>query len=388
MRVVCFDPVGGAAGDMILGSLLDLGVSVEDVEKHLRSMGLEPFELSFQRVPDKHGIAYGRLEVAAKESPTHRRLNDIEAIINSGDFSQPTRDRATAIFRHLAEAEARVHGIPIDHVHFHEVGAVDAIIDIVGSVIALEMLDVESVFCSPIPIGRGTVATAHGVLPVPSPATAELLKGHCIIRRDVDQELTTPTGAAILTALSQGDWSGRPMLIMQVGSGLGTRSIKGMPNIIRAFLADMESGAESQEIDVIESDIDDDTPEVISDVTNVLRDVGALDVTVCPILMKKGRAGFRLTVLGQRGSATLLSNVLFSHSSTIGVRVTTARRLILPRSVVTVATRWGDISAKRIERPNRVEIVPEFEECKRIAEANSVSTREVMQEVITHAQSR
>jgi len=372
---------------MILGSLLDLGVSLEELERSLRSTGLRGFQLSFRRVPDEHGIVYGRLEVTTEESHHHRQLSDIETIINRGHYSQLTKERATAIFRRLAEVEARVHGIPIDQVHFHEVGAVDAIIDILGSMIALEMLDVESVFCSPIPIGRGTVATAHGTLPVPSPATIELLKGHRITRVDVEQELTTPTGAAILTTLSVGDWTGRPMVVTQVGSGRGTRSVEGMPNIIRAFLVDMEPDAESQEVDVIETDIDDDTPEVISDVAKVLRDAGALDVTVSPILMKKGRAGFRLTVLGQRGDAPLLSRILFSHSSTIGVRATTARRIVLPRSVVTVATRWGDIQAKKIVRPNRTEIVPEFEECRRIAEENKVSIREVMQEVITHVQS-
>jgi uncharacterized protein (TIGR00299 family) protein len=388
LKALCFDPVGGVAGDMILGALLDLGADIDDVDRALRSTGLDGFRLSFSREPDEQGIAYGRLEVTTEETHHHRRLGEIEDIINRGDFPPRARDRAIAVFRRLGKAEADIHQIPIDEVEFHEVGAIDAIIDIVGSMIALELLNVEAVFCSPIPIGRGTIAASHGVLPVPAPATAELLKGHEVIRLPVNQELTTPTGAAIITTLSQGDWSGRPMVVEKIGTGRGTKTIKGVPNILRAFLVEMESESESQWVDVLETDIDDDTPEITSHLMQVLREGGALDVSLTPVLMKKGRAGFRLTVLGQRGDAPLLSKILFSNSSTIGVRATTARRLVLPRSSVTISTRWGDVTAKKVVRPNRTEIVPEFEECRRIAEQEKLSIREVMQEVIRRAESQ
>ncbi len=387
MKVICFDPVAGAAGDMILGALLDLGVPVEAVDRGLRSTGLDGFEISFEPEEYAMGITAGRLQVSTEESHHHRNLSDIEAIIEKGDFSQRLKDRALSIFRRLADAEATVHRIPVEEVHFHEVGATDAIVDILGTAIALEILDIDAIFCGPIPVGRGAVTCAHGELPVPAPATVELLIGHPVVRLDQDNELTTPTGAGILTALTQGDWSGRPMVIRKVGSGRGSKELEGMPNIIRAFLADMDSDGQSQEVDVIDSDIDDDTPEMMSELADVLREAGALDVTLMPVMMKKGRTGFRLTVVCRKGDASRLSGVMFQHSSTIGVRLHTARRLVLPRSSVTVATRWGDIKAKRIERPDRVEVVPEFEECKRIAREQKISVREVMQEVIKRAKS-
>ncbi len=387
MKVICFDPVAGAAGDMILGALLDLGVPVDAVDQGLRSTGLDGFEITFEREEYAMGIAAGKLRVSTEESDQHRNLADIEAIIEKGDFPQRLKDRALSIFRRLADAEATVHRIPVEKVHFHEVGATDAIVDILGTAISLEFLDIDAIFCGPIPVGRGAVTCAHGELPVPAPATVELLIGHPVVRLDQDKELTTPTGAAILTALTQGDWSGRPMVIRKVGSGRGSKDLEGMPNIIRAFLADMDLEGLSQEVDVIESDIDDDTPEALSELADVLREAGALDVTLMPVMMKKGRTGFRLTVVCRKGDAGRLSSVMFQHSSTIGVRLHTVRRLVLPRSNVTVTTGWGDIKAKRIERPDRVEVVPEFEECKRIAHEQNISVREVMQEVIKRAES-
>ncbi|KPL07012.1 hypothetical protein AMJ86_06245 [bacterium SM23_57] len=382
MRVLCFDPVNGAAGDMILGSLLDLGVPVEEVDKGLRSTGISGFTLQFRQEEYAMGILAGKADVQVEESHHHRHLGDIVAVIEKGDYSQRVKDRALAVFRRLAEAEAAVHRIAVEKVHFHEVGAVDAIVDILGTAIALEYLDVDGVYCGPIAIGMGSVVCAHGNLPVPAPATVELLIGHPTIRKNVEHELTTPTGAAILTALTKGDWSGRPMVIQEVGTGRGSKDVEGIPNVFRAFLADMMDVSAHQEVDVIESDIDDDTAEVTSELMQVLREAGALDVTVNPVIMKKGRQGFRLTVVCSKGDAGKISNVIFTHSSTIGVRFTGARRFVLPRERMTVKTKWGEIRAKRITRPDRVEIVPEFEECKRIAREHSVSIREVMQEVI------
>lgn len=382
MRAICFDPANGAAGDMILGSLLDLGVPVEEVDKGLRSTGISGFRLEFRREEYAMGISAGKVDVQVEDSDHHRHLGDIEEIIDKGDYPQRVKDRALAVFRRLAQAEATVHRVAVEKVHFHEVGAVDAIVDILGTAIALEYLDVDEVYCGPIAIGMGSVVCAHGTLPVPAPATVELLIGHPTIRKNVEHELTTPTGAAILTALTRGDWSGRPMVIQKAGSGRGSKDVDGMPNVIRAFLADMLEPSAHQEVDVIESDIDDDTAEVTSELMQVLREAGALDVTVNPVIMKKGRQGFRLTVVCSKGDAGKMSNVIFTHSSTIGVRFSSARRFVLPREQVMVQTKWGEIRAKRITRPDRVEIVPEFEECKRIAHQHGVSIREVMQEVI------
>jgi uncharacterized protein (TIGR00299 family) protein len=239
LGAICFDPSSGAAGDMILGSLLDLDVPLDEVVRGLRSSGLDDFELEFDREEYVKGITAGRLRVNISEIHHHRNLHDIETIINKGDYPQRVKDRALTVFRRLADAEAAVHRIPVDKVHFHEVGAVDAVVDILGTAIALEKLHVDEIYCGQIAIGHGTVTCAHGRLPVPTPATVELLIGYPVVRLNVEHELTTPTGAAILTTLTQGDWSGKPMIIRKVGSSRGSLEIDGVPSIFRTFLTTM-----------------------------------------------------------------------------------------------------------------------------------------------------
>jgi uncharacterized protein (TIGR00299 family) protein len=390
VKAICFDPVGGASGDKILSSLLDLGVDAKEIDKSIRSTGLKNYEMSFSRESYANGVRAGFLQVTYSEDRHHRRFGDIEGIIRKGKFPKRVTDRALAIYSRLAEAEATIHGIPAPEVQFHEVGAVDSIIDILGTALALESLEIEKIFCSPIPIGRGTVTTAHGAIPAPAPATVQMLKGYAIIRLNHEHELTTPTGAAILTTLSSGDWSGHPMVIQGVGSGRGNKELKGLPNVLRAFLVDIETIAPEleQEIEVIETDVNDDTPEMMTELTDVLREAGAVDVTLIPILAKAGRPALRLTVLCPKGETAQLSGLMFNHCRTVGIRVTTARRLVLPQTDTLVETPWGLVEAKKVKRPNRTEIVPEFETCRRIAKEHHLSIRQVMQKVIHDAESK
>lgn len=384
MKAILFDPVSGAAGDMILAALFDLGVSPADVTRILRTSGLDEFEIVFEQRQDTHGLRAGFCDVRTCSHDghhDHRHLGDILKLIEHSQAPARAKERATAVFQRLAEAEAAVHGIGLDEVHFHEVGAVDAIVDIFGSCIALELLEAERIFCSELKHGKGTVKCAHGILPVPAPATVKLCEGWPVQRLDIEAELTTPTGAAILTTLAEGDVTGVPHRISACGVGHGKRDLGKRPNIVRATLIDIEeaAGPEPDLIDVLETDIDDDPPEVTAELTQQLRQAGALDVTLTALVMKKGRQGVRLTVLAPSGAAAQLARLILGHSSTIGVRTYQARRYILQRQPVTVQTPWGEVQAKRVERPTGTELIPEYESCRQLAQSAGVPLRRVMQ---------
>lgn len=381
---LAFEPVLGASGDMILGALFDLGADPAAVECELRKTGLDGFSIRFARAAEPGHVQYGRCEVRIDDqghdqhAPSHgRRLHEILGLIGKLQTTALTRARATRIFQRLAEAEAAVHGISPEEVHFHEVGATDAIVDIVGSCIALELLGVEHVYCSAFKVGTGTIQCAHGILPNPAPATVRLLAGFPVVRLAIEAELTTPTGAAILTSLSEGDWTGRVCQWERAGSGSGTRQLAEGPNILRAYL--LGPGVLATEyVELVEADIDDDSPEVTAALPDLLREAGALDATLCPLLMKKGRAGVRLTAIARAGDASPLADLILRQSSTIGVRVTTARRFVLPRAPAVVETPWGEVQAKRIERPHGVEYAPEYESCRKLSARTGVPLREIM----------
>jgi len=385
-KALIFDPISGAAGDMILGALFDLGVPVDYVDRNIRSTDLSEFGINFNRFTDHTGLTSGKCDIPIRETHHHRRLSDIEKIIMRGDFSEDVKNNAVRTFRRLAEAEAKVHNVSIDEVHFHEVGAVDAIVDILGSMIAIDYLKPEKIYCGPFKLGRGTINCAHGEIPNPAPATVELIRGFPAISLPIDAELTTPTGAAILTTICEGEFSEIPFIIKAIGYGAGRTKLERRPNVIRALAVDIRNDAPNQDVEIIETDIDDESPELVASLTERLRaDSNVRDVTVQHIIMKKGRPGFRLTAIADKDKASGIADILFRHSSTIGVRIHSARRIILPRSEVTVKTKWGDIQAKRVERPDRIEIVPEYEECRKVALDNNISIREVMNEVIRNA---
>jgi len=425
MPTLCFDPIGGASGDMILGALFDLGADVAAVDAALRSTGLDGFAIDFERRQDANQIVCGFCDVrdlsahhhghdASREhdgSPGerghrhphphtdsdtghdastgndgppgkrghrhhHRSLGEILAMIEGGEFADRAKERAVAVFTRLAEAEGAVHGIPPENVHFHEVGAVDSIVDIVGACVALELLQVDTILCSQLKVGHGTVKCAHGVLPVPAPATCKLIEGHAVKRLDVPCELTTPTGAALLTTLSSGSWNDLPLNIIKIGAGHGTRVHQNVPNMIRAMLCEQEIG--SQVLTMLEADIDDDTPERLAYVADRLRCNGALDVTLLPVQMKKGRPGQRVNVLVEKASEQTAVRLLLDESSTIGVRSHAVRRYALPRRAGVVSTPWGEVKVKIIDRPWGAEAVPEFEDCRRLAETTAVPLRRIM----------
>ncbi len=284
------------------------------------------------------------------------------------------------MFRRLADAEGAVHGVPPEAVHFHEVGAVDSIADIAGICLALEQLGADRVYCSPLPVGEGTIRCAHGILPNPAPATVRLLQGFEVVRLPIRAELTTPTGAAVLTTLSEGPWDRLPLRLLGTGTGHGRRELKELPNVVRAFLAEVpgDAGAGRDTVSVLECDTDDQTGQVLGALVEELLAAGALDANLAPVQMKKNRPGVRLTVLCRPEDAGRLAGLVLSRSSTLGVRTWRAERIVLGRGQAVAETPWGQVACKRIERPDGVELAPEFESARQVAEKAGVAVRHVL----------
>jgi len=384
---VCIDPSPGVAGNMLLGALLDLGASLNAVEHVVRSIGLPEFSIHFERSRGPHGFLSAFCEVRTEEKhPPHRHLPRILEWIERADAPPRCRARARAVFTRLADAEAAVHGISRDAVHFHEVGAADAIVDVVGVCAALEDLDVEFVYVTSLKTGRGTVSCAHGILPVPVPATLKLLENMPVTPLEIEGELTTPTGAAIVAALARGGCGGVQSRLIRTGAARGSRELPDRPNLCRVFL--MENDAPQEAIQVLETDIDDSEPEVTAALPERLRQAGALDAMLIPMVMKKGRPGARLSVIVPAGTAQRFADLIFRESSTTGIRVFDAGRFVLPRRETHVDTPWGRVRAKEIQRPDGVEITPEFDSADAVSREHGVPLREVMRRVRRRTLSR
>lgn len=337
MSVAYFDCFSGISGNMVLGALLDAGLELNDLREGLAHLDIAGYVIRAETV-SRGGLRGTHVTVELAGHGPERHLRDIEAIITGSALPERIQAQSLVIFRRLALAEAKVHGMPVDHVHFHEVGAVDAIVDVVGAVVGFDRLGIEQIYASPVRVGRGTVTCAHGVMPVPAPATAELLKGVPTYGRDVDAELVTPTGAAILTALVQGFGAAPPMAVAQIGYGAGTRELP-HPNVLRISIgegAEDAVGYEQDQITVIETNIDDMNPEFYEHVCGRLFDAGAVDVSLTPITMKHSRPGVCLSVLVTEHRMSEVVDVLFRETTTIGVRFNTMRRWKLRRERISV----------------------------------------------------
>jgi uncharacterized protein (TIGR00299 family) protein len=362
---------------MVLGAAIDLGVPVEAIRSAIDSLGL-PITLEVERVK-RCGFAATKATVSAPDQEDYRFLPDIEALLTKAALAPRQRELATTIFRRIAAAEAAAHGMPLDRVHFHEVGALDSIADVVGAAVGLDLLAVERFTSSPVPTGTGTVKAAHGVMPVPTPGTLELLKGVPLAASKVEFELTTPTGAAILTSVVGAYVASPAMTVERVGSGAGTKDFLDRPNILRLLLgtANPDHQGASDVVTVLETNLDDLAPEVIGFCTERLFAAGALDVFAVAVQMKKSRPGVLLTVLCEPAIAADLEDILFRETAAFGVRRQTAERTKLHREAVTVETPWGPVKAKRGWRAGFEVVTPEYEDCARVAREHNVPLREV-----------
>ena len=375
------DCFSGISGDMLLGSFIHLGLDENSLLAEIAKLKLDGLRLEIESRLVQ-GISCINLSVHCADNQQFRTLPVIEKLLRSSDLAPDVTSQSLAIFKKLAQAEATVHQMPIDQVHFHEVGAVDTIVDIVGSVFALKTLGIHRLICSPLPMGRGFVECAHGRLPLPAPAVCELLAGVPTYGVELEQELVTPTGAALAVCLADQFGSMPPMTIDQCGYGAGDRTFtNGQPNLLRIICGIEETVQESQTVEVIETNLDDWNPEGFPYLTERLFEAGALDVSLCPLHMKKGRPGFRLQVISSREKALLLRELILSESSAIGLRYRLEQRRTLVRRKVLVDTRWGAIAAKEIEAPNRTIIRPEYEECRKIAVTHGIPLEEVYLEI-------
>lgn len=382
MRAAHFDCFSGASGDMILAALLDAGVDEAAVRRGLNSLKL-PIGLEVDKVR-KGGFRATSVHIEAPEEHSHRHLPEIEEILQGGALTARQLDLALRIFRRLAQAEATAHGLPLERIHFHEVGALDSIADIAGSAIALDLLGAERITCRSVPTGQGMVKCAHGMMPIPAPGTAELLKGVPLAHSPIQAELTTPTGAAILTTVVS-QWIDQPVLTVEtIGHGAGKKEFMEQPNLLRLFVGTtLDSGpaGEADQVWVLETNLDDVPAEVIGYCFEALLAAGALDVYTTAIQMKKNRPGVLLTVLAAEDKLSGIEDVLFRETATFGIRRCKADRHKLQRQTCSVTTPWGPIQGKLGWRSGQQPLfAPEYEDCARVAREHQVPLRDVYQE--------
>lgn len=379
MKIAYFDTVAGIAGDMTMAACLSAGVRLDELSAGLAKLGLDGYELLPRHVRRGSIDAIHVDVVISRQVHIHRTFGGISEIITQSSLPPAVQQRAVEIFRVLAQAEAAVHGTSVEQVHFHEVGALDSIIDIVGTSICLDLLGIERIYSSPVRLGRGgLITTQHGPMPTPAPATLELLRGYPVEFTSYPYELTTPTGAAIIRALSAGTLDAEQLRVQSVGYGAGTKEFPELPNFLRLIVATLAGDEEHDEVTVIETNIDDMNPQVYPVLIERLLAAGAHDAYLVPVVMKKGRPGILLSVMVPRRHQEEAVALIYRETSTIGVRIQHISRRKLPRREVIVSTSFGPVRAKLVIRDGADALAAEFEECKRIAAERRLPLLEVM----------
>ncbi len=379
MRIAYLDCQSGISGDMTLAALVDAGVPLADVQAGLDSLGIAGLRLETGEVKKK-GFRALKLTILHEPEQAHRHVHHITEMIDRSSLSEPQKTLAKRIFMRLGEAEAKVHGTTIRKVHFHEVGAVDSIADIVGSAIAWDLLGVDRVLASPVPTGRGFVEIAHGRCSIPAPATAELLVGLPLAPSDVEAELTPPTGAAIVATLAQSFGAVPPMTIERIGYGAGERELESQPNLLRLLVGQIGDGPAGEQLWMVETNLDDASGELVGYCIERLWEAGSLDVYTTAIQMKKNRPGIALTVLCEPLAVEQIEAILFAETTTLGVRRWPVNRRRLDRRPHSVSTPWGAVEGKLSMMPGRSPTFsPEYESCRRVAMEHRIALRVVME---------
>lgn len=385
MKLAYFDCFSGISGDMTLGALVDAGCPIEHLLSELRGLQVPGWEVSAAKVW-KNGMAATSVTVRAEDGQKHRSLSAILELLKSSILAGSVRDRARAIFTKLGEAEAQVHDVPLEKIHFHEVGAVDAIVDIVGVCIGFHFLGLEKFACSALNVGGGTVKMAHGILPVPAPATANLLQGTPTYSNGVERELVTPTGAAIVATLCDSFGPQPAMTVRAIGYGAGTADLEGQPNVLRIMIgeeAEKTAPVFDEEIAVVEANLDDMNPQIYGYFLEKALAAGALDVYTTPVQMKKNRPGTLLTVLCKPQHTQTVMSLIFAETTTFGARTYRAARRTLPRESVSVSTDFGDVRIKISRMNGRIlHVAPEYDDCRRLAVEKNVPLQRVISEAL------
>ena len=380
MKIAYLDTIAGISGDMTLGAFISAGMPLDELTIEIAKLNLQGIELAVSRT-ERNGISAIKVDVVvSKEQKHHRHLKDIIGIINESTLCDRVKVNSKKIFMEITRAEAKIHNTSIEKIHFHEVGAIDSIVDIVGTAICLEKLGIHKIYSSPVKLGNsGFVQSEHGKLPIPSPATVEILVGYPTVLTDIPYELTTPTGAAIIKAPSSGVLTTEKIKIESVGYGAGSITIPQIPNLLRAIIGELATPVEEDDVIVIETNIDDMNPEIYPFVIERLLDRGANDAYLVPIIMKKGRPGILLSVLVQRSRIDEILEILFTETTTLGIRLLPVDRRKVERSVREIKSKLGMVRMKVICYDGKERLIPEFEECKRISIEKNIPMREVYQ---------
>ncbi|MCA9175007.1 MAG: nickel pincer cofactor biosynthesis protein LarC [Planctomycetales bacterium] len=378
MRVAYLDCMSGVSGDMTLGAMLDCGVPLQALQAAIDSLGLPSCRLEAEEVK-RHGFRAMHVRVVHEPEHAHRHLHHIVDIIDQSSLTDGQRDLAKRIFTRIGEAEARVHGTTLQKVHFHEVGAVDSIADIVGAAVGWDLLGVDRIVCSPVPTGTGFIQIEHGRVSVPAPATAELLKGVPLAPSEVRAELTTPTGAGIVTTVADEFGPLPPLVIEQIGYGAGTKELAEQANVTRLIIGDAGEQFDTDQAWMLETNLDDISGEVIGHTTARLLESGALDVYTTPVQMKKNRPGAVLSILCHAAQRDKLERIVFRETGTLGVRRWAVTRHKLDRRAFHVQTAYGEIAGKLSLLGDEQRFAPEYESCRQAAAEHNVPLRDVME---------
>jgi uncharacterized protein (TIGR00299 family) protein len=383
-RVAYLDCVGGLACDMLLAALLDAGADLETLRSVPRALGIEGVEISVERV-ERQGIGALHLRIDAPDDHDHRSYRDIRALVERSELPERARARSLDAFGRLAEVEGGIHGVPPDDVHFHELGSLDTLVDVCGAFVLLEELDVERVVSSPLPFARGLVDAAHGVLPLPAPATLGLLEGAALVGVEIESELVTPTGAAIAATVVDAWGALPPLTLERVGYGAGSKDLADRPNVVRVVLG--STASRTTQVVVLETNLDDFTPELVPDAIERCFEAGALDVWTVPVQMKKSRPGFVLSALARPDAEAAVARALLEETSALGVRVSRLERYELEREERVVDVEGGRVRIKVGLLDGRVvNVAPEHDDCAAVAKTSGRSVKSVWAEALARAQ--
>lgn len=373
MKIAYFDAFSGISGDMTIGAFIDAGLDFEELKNEIQKLNLTNYELKTRKIT-RNGITATKFDVIVKnQEHEHRHLSEIFEIIDTSKLSEFVKETSKKIFTTLAQAEAKIHNTTIDKIHFHEVGAIDSIIDIVGCAICIEKFGIEKIYASKIPLGSGTfVHSQHGKIPIPSPATIEMLRNFPTILTDIPFELTTPTGGAIIATLAEYGLEKETIKIQSIGYGAGDFEIPQQPNLLRIIIGEIPQKYDEEKLLLIETNIDNMNPEIYPYVIEKLLSSGANDAYLVPVIMKKGRPGIILSTLAPESKLDEILNIIFSQTTTLGVKIFEVRRKKLKREQKEIDTPFGKVKFKLVQLNNAQRLVPEFEECKRIAEEKNL----------------
>ncbi|RKX18173.1 MAG: nickel pincer cofactor biosynthesis protein LarC [Candidatus Zixiibacteriota bacterium] len=389
MRILYFDCFSGISGDMTIGALLNLGLPFEFLKEQLERLSISGYQLE-QNITERHKISATKFDVKVTEDKAHRHLKDITGLIDSSDLPERIKKISSLAFGRLARAEAKVHNSTPEKIHFHEVGGIDAIVDIVGSAIGVEYFNPEAVFSSTLTLGQGMTRSSHGVIPIPAPATVEILKNVPIRIAKTEGERVTPTGAAILTTLIDfygGGFDCPEMIFKNSGFGAGTKEYNDCPNLLRIIMAETDSNYSiSDRVDILETNIDDMNPQIYDYLFSRIYDAGAFEVFLTPVIMKKNRPGHLLTVLCKNDLSDKICDIIFSETSTAGIRFRSESRRTLDRREKVMATDFGSIRVKILKLKNQSKIQPEYDDCLHAARKHKVPLKEIMETVRRQAE--